>query len=178
MLKLRDSVTGLGGRELFEEFLLVQIALARRQRVPFGLIHADVEQLDRVNQLLGSDAGDELLRLVAARMRAALRASDPLARIGPDEFAAILPDAGDHASIVVAEKARRACSGWYVSHGVQYPVRVTVGSSVFPAEGDSVDALMRRAEAATYRMKVADRQIFGLLGRCTGAEYVLEPRSP
>jgi diguanylate cyclase (GGDEF)-like protein len=178
VLALRDSVTGLGGFDLFEEFLLVQIALARRRRTAFGLIYADVEQLDRVNRLLGWEAGDELLRLFAARMRVALRASDPLARVGPDELAAILPDAGDHASIAVAEKVRRECTGWYVAQGAQHPFRVTVGSSVYPVDGNTVEALLRRAEAATYRMKVADRQIFGLLGRCTGREYVLRPRSP
>ncbi|HEX2828940.1 MAG TPA: GGDEF domain-containing protein [Burkholderiales bacterium] len=178
MLDFRDSVTGLGGRELLEEFLLFHVALARRRRTPLGLIYADVEQLDRVNRLLGRDAGDALLRLVVVRMRAALRASDPLVRAGPDEFAALLPDAGDFGAIVVTEKVRRACAGWYIAQGAQQPLRVTVGSSVFPADGDSADALLRRAEAATYRMKVADRQIFGPLGRCTGAEYVLGPRSP
>jgi diguanylate cyclase (GGDEF)-like protein len=130
-----------------------------------------------VNRLLGREAGDELLRLAADRMRSALRASDPLARVGPDAFAAILPDAGDLGAIVAAEKVRRACGGWYMAHGAQHPLRVTVGSSVFPADADTAAALVRRAEAATYRMKVADRQIFGLLGRCTGSEYVLTPRS-
>ena len=176
MLALRDSVTGLGSRELFEEFLLVQIALARRQRARFGLIYADVEQLDRVNALLGRDGGDALLRLVTARVRAALRASDPLARVGADELAAILPEVGDYGAILVAEKVRRACVGWYEAKGAQHALRVTVGSSVYPDEGDTTAALMRRAEAAMYRIKVGDRQIFGLPGRCSGDEYVLRPR--
>lgn len=185
MLALRDNVTGLAGRELFEEFLLVHVALARRRRMPFGLVHADVEQLDHVNRLLGHEAGDELLRLVGMRMRLALRASDMLARADSDEFAALLPDTGDHGSIVVAEKVRRACAGWYMARSLQYPLRVTIGSSVFPADGDTAEALLRRAEAATYHLKVADRQVFGpstasprRSGRCTGAEYVLRPRSP
>jgi diguanylate cyclase (GGDEF)-like protein len=176
VLALRDHVTGLGSRELFEEFLLVQIALARRQRVRFGLIYADVEQLDRVNALLGRDAGVALLRLDTARVRAALRASDPLARVGPDELAAILPEAGDHGAILVAEKVRRACVGWYEAQGTRHPLRVSEGSSVYPDEGDTSAALMRRAETAMYRIKVADRQIFGLSGRCSGDEYVLRPR--
>ena len=115
-------------------------------------------------------------------MRSALRASDMLARADSDEFAALLPDADDHGAIYVAEKVRRACAGWYMARQMQCALRVTIGTSVFPADGDTPEALVCRAEAAAYRMKVADRQIFGASTaslprrpeRCTGAEYVLK----
>jgi diguanylate cyclase (GGDEF)-like protein len=179
VLALRDPVTGLAGRSLFEEILLVQIATVRRERRQCGVLYADIEQLSRVNALLGDAAGDTLLRLVGERVRGALRASDTVGRLAGDELGAIVPAVFDDAVIVVAEKVRRVCTGWYFAHGEQHSLRVSVGSSVCPDDGRSVHDLIRRAEAAMHRIKVADRQIFGRYGRCVGAEYVLDrARSP
>jgi diguanylate cyclase (GGDEF)-like protein len=173
VLAFRDGVTGLPSRDLLEELLLAQIACARRDGGTFGLLYADVEQFGHANALLGRDGADMLLRLVGERIRVTLRASDVVARIARDEFAAIVRDAGDTAAILVAEKVRRACVGWYAAGGREHPVGVSVGSSVYPADGDTVGALFSRAEAAMSLIRAADRRISGLTTRRAGAEYVL-----
>lgn len=173
MLAFRDGVTRLPSRDLLEEMLLAQIECSRRDRTRFGVLYADVEQFGRVNLALGRAAGDELLRLIGERMRAAVRASDVVARIARDEFAAVVRGAGDAAAILVAEKVRRACGGWYEARGREHPVRVSVGSSVYPHDGETPDALLRRAESAMYLIKAADRRVAGLLARRVGSEYLL-----
>lgn len=173
MLAFRDGVTRLPDRDLLEEMLLAQIECARRDRMRFGVLYADVEDFRRVNLVLSRAAGDDLLRLIGARMRGALRSSDVVARVARDEFAAIVRGTGDGAAILVAEKVRRACGGWYKARGREYPVRVSVGSSVYPHDGETADALIGRAENAMYLIKAADRRMAGLLTPHAGSEYVL-----
>ena len=173
MLAFRDGVTGLAGRDLIEEMLLREIACARRDRARFGLLYADVDDFKQVNPLLGRAGGDALLRLAGERMRAAMRACDVVARIARDEFAAIARGAGDAATILVSEKLRRACAGWYVAAGREHAVRVSFGWSVYPYDGETVDALFRRAEASMQLMRAADRRVSGLRTRRVGSEYVL-----
>jgi diguanylate cyclase (GGDEF)-like protein len=169
----RDAVTGLPSRALLEELLLAEIPAARRQRLGFALLYVDIEHFNCVNLVLDRAAGDELLRRIAQRMRGALRASDTLARVGSDEFAVLLPEVAADSAILLGEKLRRVCSGWYAADEKQYIVRVSVGSSVFPGEGETPDDLLRRAEAAMYRFKAADREIFGLLASPVGSEYLI-----
>jgi diguanylate cyclase (GGDEF)-like protein len=173
VLAFRDGVTCLPSRDLLEEMLLGRIECARRDRTHFGVLYADVDRFHRVNLTLGRAGGDDLLRLSGARMCAALRASDVVARVARDEFAAVVRETGDTAAILVAEKLRRACAGWYRAEGTEHPVRVSVGSSVYPCDGETADALMRRAETAMYSIKAADRRIAGLPARRVGSEYVL-----
>ena len=173
MLAFRDGVTGLPTRDLVEEMLLAEIACARRERAHFALLYADVESFSRVNLLAGRGGGDALLRLAGERMRTALRACDVVGRIARDEFAVIVRAAGDTAAILVAEKLRRACRGWYRAGSREHPVRVSVGSSVFPFDGDTVEALFGRAEASMHLIRAADRRVPGLAGRPAGSEYVL-----
>ena len=172
-LVFRDALTGSPNLNLLEELLAVEIARARREVYPFTVLYIDVEHLDAVNAVLGREGGDELLRLILERLRACLRESDTLARVGGDELAILLPRVGDDAAIVVAEKLRRACSGWYEADGKQLAVRVSVGSSVYPMEAENPGELLRRARAAMYRMKAADREIHGLLSRIVGERYAL-----
>ena len=101
-----------------------------------------------------------------------MRECDVVARIARDEFAAVVRGTGDAAAIMVAEKLRRACSGWYVAGAREHPVRVSFGSSVYPFDGESVEALFRRAEASMQFMRDADQRA-GLHARRAGSEYVL-----
>jgi diguanylate cyclase (GGDEF)-like protein len=173
VLAFRDGITRLPSRDLLEEMLLAQIECARRDCTRFGVLYADVEHFSRVNLTLGRAAGDGLLRLIGDRIRGALRACDVVARIARDEFAVIVRGTGDVAAILVAEKARRACGGWYIAEGRECPVHVSVGTSVYPCDGETADALLRRAETAMYLIKATDRRIEGLIARRAGSEYVL-----
>ncbi|MDB5903477.1 MAG: hypothetical protein JWM26_2355 [Betaproteobacteria bacterium] len=171
---LRDRVTGLPNRGLLDEALLTHIAAARRERNVLAVLYTDVEQFNCVNLVLDRDAGDALLRMIAERMRQSLRQSDTVARVGGDEFAVIMPRVADPTTVVMAEKLRRACSGWYEAQGKQHSVHVSVGSSVYPADGETVEELLRAAEASMYRIKAAGRQIYGLLAPCVGVRYPID----
>jgi diguanylate cyclase (GGDEF)-like protein/PAS domain S-box-containing protein len=171
---LRDRVTGLPSRGLFDEALRAHIAAALRERTVLAVLYTDVEQFNCVNLVLDRDAGDALLRLIAERIRLSLRQSDVLARVGGDEFAIIVPRVTDPATITMAEKLRRACSGWYEAHGKQHSVRLSVGTSVYPADGDTVEELLRTAEASMYRIKAAGRQLYPLLAPGVGTRYALD----
>jgi diguanylate cyclase (GGDEF)-like protein len=172
-LALYDGVTGLAGRGAFEERLEFALAHARRDRTGLAVLYTDVEHFGLVNALLEPAAGDALLREMGARMRHALRASDTVARVGGDEFAILLPDVGTHeAAVLVAEKVRRACSGWYESRGQREGVSISAGASVCPIDGEDAHALVRQAERAMYRAKAANREAFDLQSRAIGAPYL------
>ena len=151
--------------------LLHGIECARRERTSLGLLYADLDRFGQVNQLLGRGRGDALLRLAGERMRAAIRACDVVGRIARDEFAVIVRGTGDAAAILVAEKVRTACAGWYLAGGREHPLRASVGSAVFPHDGETVDALFRHAEAAMQFMRGPDRA--AAITRRLGPEYVL-----
>jgi len=89
-LAFYDSLTGLPNRNLFHDRLSLAMATARRTRDGFALLCIDIDHFKLVNDSFGHDAGDELLRQIAARMQASLRKTDTLARMGGDEFVAIL----------------------------------------------------------------------------------------
>jgi diguanylate cyclase (GGDEF)-like protein len=171
---LRDRVTGLPSGGLFDEALRVHIAAALRERTVLAVLYCDVEQFNSVNLNLDHNAGDALLRLIAERIRLTLRQSDVVARLGGDEFAVIVSRVADPTTIVMAEKLRHACSGWYEAHGKQHSVRLTVGSSVYPPDGDTGEELLRAAEASMYRIKAASRQIYPLLAPAVGTRYDID----
>ncbi len=93
-LAQRDPLTGLANRRAFEEALRREVARARRSGAPLAVAALDVDHFKRVNDAHGHAAGDAVLAAVAARAAAALRAGDLLARVGGEEFAALLPGAG------------------------------------------------------------------------------------
>src|SRR5687768_16929221 len=97
--------------------LLQGIECARRDRTCLGLLYADLDDFGQANELLGRGPADALLRLAGERMRSAVRACDVVGRIARDEFAVIVRGTGDAAAILVAEKLRTACAGWYLAGG-------------------------------------------------------------
>jgi diguanylate cyclase (GGDEF)-like protein len=168
-----DRVTGLPGRGAFDERLAFALAHARRRRSGVAVLYSDVEHFGRVNALLEPAAGDALLAEMGARMTHALRASDTVARLSGDEFAALLPDVPAHeAALHVAGKLRRACSGWYESQGQRQAVSISVGASVFPLDADDAQGLVRRAQSAMYRVKAANRDAYDAQARAIGTPYL------
>jgi len=111
-----------------------------------------------VNDSLGHDAGDDLLRQVAARMRACLRDTDTVARLGGDEFGAILDHVLDsEIAAKVADKLLAACCGSYELRGNTLHLTMSVGLSLYPRDGQEADLLLKRADLAMYRAKATGR---------------------
>jgi diguanylate cyclase (GGDEF)-like protein/PAS domain S-box-containing protein len=156
VLAFHDSLTGLPNRNLFNDRLARAIASAQRNGGGFALLYIDIDRFKRVNDTLGHDAGDALLRQVALRLQGGLRKSDTVARLGGDEFAAILGEVADRAcAAALVDKLRDACGGRYRLGGREWQVTLSVGFSLYPDDARDADALLKRADEAMYRAKAA-----------------------
>jgi diguanylate cyclase (GGDEF)-like protein len=172
-----DALTGIPNRTLFYDRLAQGIGLARRERYELALLFLDLDKFKAVNDDLGHEAGDEVLRTAAARIRRLLRESDTVARIGGDEFVVILPriagrqDAADVAAKIVEELA----VPFELSDPREYAHPVSIGCSVgialFPGDADSPDRLVVAADAAMYLAK-RDGSGFRFRGPGVAAEQV------
>jgi diguanylate cyclase (GGDEF)-like protein/PAS domain S-box-containing protein len=152
-MALHDALTGLANRVLLNEKL--DEALTRVQRGDLVAIHLlDLDHFKHVNDTLGHPAGDKLLRDVAERLRALVRETDTIARMGGDEFA-ILQGAIAHASdaTALAQRIIASVSEAYELEQRQVIIGTSVGIAVGPADGLTADQLMRNADLALYRAK-------------------------
>ena len=153
-----DSLTGVPTRALFFDRLHQAVNLARRGRSGLALLYIDLDKFKAVNDTLGHDVGDELLKSVAGRIRRRIRESDTVARLGGDEFTVILPKIpGREDAAVVAGKIIDALSAPFFLGGQKHEVRVgaSIGIAVFPADTGDADALVKAADVAMYKAKQA-----------------------
>jgi diguanylate cyclase (GGDEF)-like protein/PAS domain S-box-containing protein len=150
----RDTLTGLPNRRAFEEQLASEVARARRHDHPFSLAILDVDHFKAVNDRHGHPIGDLVLREVATRIASVVRDGDTIARIGGEEFAWLLPDAGTAGARAAAERARAAMTARPFA-GVGR-VTVSVGVCELPRHADA-DALVSRADEALYAAKRGGR---------------------
>ncbi|MGE0082225.1 MAG: GGDEF domain-containing protein [Thiohalomonadaceae bacterium] len=151
----KDALTGVGNRAAFEEALAREVLLARRAGQALALLALDLDHFKRVNDLHGHQTGDGVLKEAAARMQAALRATDLLFRYGGEEFVVLLGNTDEAGAALVAERIRQAMAADGFCRG-SLPVTVSIGIAVL-AEGDHARDLFARADAALYRAKAAGR---------------------
>jgi diguanylate cyclase (GGDEF)-like protein/PAS domain S-box-containing protein len=153
-----DALTRLPNRILFNDRLEQALGAANRTNKPLAVLLVDVDRFKFVNDTYGHHNGDELLCQVSERLRQRLRTSDTLARMGGDEFAAIL---GNLASAADAEVVARDLVDAFKRpidlRGRELVVTVTIGAAVFPAHGSDSASLLRNADLALYRAKEAGR---------------------
>ena len=151
---LHDPLTGLANRTLLLDRLETALSTARRFGRRVGLLLMDLDRFKEINDTLGHDVGDEVLRIVGGRLAGALRGTDTVARLGGDEFAVVLPelaDAGD--GLRVAEKLREECQRTIEHDGVPLHVEGSVGLAICPEHGMDAITLLKRADVAMYRAK-------------------------
>jgi diguanylate cyclase (GGDEF)-like protein/PAS domain S-box-containing protein len=159
----RDALTGLPNRRLFHDRLAIALAQAHRYRQRLALIFLDLDRFKPINDSLGHDVGDQLLRAVAERLQACVREGDTLARLAGDEFVLLLP--GIHYAEDVGRIARK------VLEAMRQPFRIgerdlrltaSAGIGVYPDDGDSAEALLKNADTAMYRAKERGRDAYEL----------------
>jgi diguanylate cyclase len=154
-----DTLTGLPNRVLLSDRLQQVLAQARRKGSAVGLLFMDLDGFKDINDSLGHEAGDELLRQVTARLSGIVRGADTLARVGGDEFVLLLSDLGDNAEEVaeiVARKCIVALKATFVIYGKQCTIGISIGIAV--GDGNSpADALLLAADHAMYDAKKAGR---------------------
>jgi diguanylate cyclase (GGDEF)-like protein/PAS domain S-box-containing protein len=151
---LHDDLTGLANRTLFGEHVLRALALATRSNESQAVVVVDLDGFKHVNDSLGHDHGDTLLKLVAERLVDALRDTDMVARLGGDEFAILPAGVTDLASAVaVAWKIQQICKTGFAVHAETVHVSASVGIAMFPEHGTTTAELLQRADAAMYVAK-------------------------
>jgi diguanylate cyclase (GGDEF)-like protein/PAS domain S-box-containing protein len=159
-LATRDPLTGLPNRVLLHDRLEQGIVNAARHRTGFAFMFIDLDRFKTINDSLGHDVGDELLKGVAARLTACTRASDTVARLGGDEFAVILEnlrDTDDEGAQQVAEKMIAAMAAPMLIGSQHLSTSCSIGISLYPADGKDSAALMKHADVAMYDAKEKGR---------------------
>lgn len=154
-----DSLTGLLNRRGFHRALEAALARIERSGQRLAVLYLDLDGFKRINDSLGHDVGDQLLRRVGEQLKACLRPYDSLARIGGDEFTALLDNLGHPEDAAkVAEKLIELVSVRHTLDGVDFTLGASVGIACFPECGQSVEGLLRAADMAMYEAKRAGRQ--------------------
>jgi len=150
-----DELTGLPNRSLIRDRLDQAVLNAQRNGKHLALAFVDLDGFKLVNDGLGHNAGDELLKVVGRRMGACLRRNDTLGRLGGDEFVILLPDVSGEAVAItpVLEKIRQAVTEPVLIGDQAVQVSCSMGVAMFPRDGDDPKTLMMNADAAMYRAK-------------------------
>jgi diguanylate cyclase (GGDEF)-like protein len=156
-----DSLTGLPNRRLFLELIRFGREEAHRNRKKMGLLFLDLDRFKKVNDMLGHEAGDELLKVLADRLKSAIRKVDVVARIGGDEFGILL--AGIICPEDITEIVRKilvALQDTCVIEGLEFHITTSMGISICPDDSDDINMLFRYADIALYRAKDLGRNRF------------------
>ncbi len=153
-LATHDPLTRIPNRSLFYDRLKHALESARRNNHQIGLLFLDLDRFKNVNDTFGHIKGDLVLEGVAAKLQAAIRRSDTVARFGGDEFGIILEKircTGDAAA--VASKILEALSKPFVIEHQEVYIQASIGISISPEDGDDAENLLKNADAAMYRAK-------------------------
>jgi diguanylate cyclase (GGDEF)-like protein/PAS domain S-box-containing protein len=156
-----DALTGLPNRVLLGDRVAQAVARAVRSGAAVALLMLDLDHFKEINDQLGHQAGDRLLKDVAHVLSGAVRGSDTVARLGGDEFVVLLADGGSPRDAqAAAERILKALELPFELQGRQARVGASIGIGVFPRDGTDADALLRSADEALYRVKRSGRNNF------------------
>jgi len=156
-----DTLTKLPNRMLFQDRLSQTIKMATRNSQQFALLFIDLDQFKKINDSLGHQIGDDVLKEAAARLKIALRAEDTLARLGGDEFTIILKSVKDIQSVsLVANKINTIMKEPIKVRGHTLFISSSIGISMFPQDTTSQENLIKFADTAMYKAKDEGRDNF------------------
>ncbi len=158
-----DGLTGLTNRNYFVDQLRKTFALARRQQNHGALLFFDCDHFKAINDSLGHQVGDEILKLIGDRLTVNTRVEDEVARLGGDEFVVMLVNLGEDERVAaeraqnIAEKLKNIILRPYELDGQFHHLTPSIGVSLFPQENQTADDVMKHADTAMYRAKDAGR---------------------
>jgi diguanylate cyclase (GGDEF)-like protein/PAS domain S-box-containing protein len=153
-----DELTGLPNRVMFNQALEHALSHARRENRGLALLFVDLDRFKNINDTLGHDAGDRLLRHMAERLKGSLREADLVARFGGDEFMVLLEDLSDsHYAAAAAEKLLAAIAQPLTLGQQEFHLSASIGISAFPDDGSDPRMLQKHADIAMYRAKERGR---------------------
>lgn len=149
-----DPLTNLPNRLLLMDILSIELAKAKRGKKRCAVLFLDLDRFKNINDTLGHDIGDRLLKEVAERLRRSVRVSDTVSRMGGDEFNILLteiPHADD--IITIAQKVVDFFGKPYVIGGHEFHMSTSIGISIYPEDGETMEALFKNADIAMYHAK-------------------------
>ncbi|PKB23611.1 putative bifunctional diguanylate cyclase/phosphodiesterase [Janthinobacterium sp. 64] len=153
-----DILTGLANRALLRERLEQAMAVTRRSGLPLWVVFIDLDRFKFVNDTLGHDAGDLVLKSVAERLRDATREVDTVARLGGDEFVLLLPQHGNgEPGAAILQRILDAVAQPLQLGEYEFFLSCCMGVAVYPDDGDDADTLIKHADIAMYRAKEQGR---------------------
>ena len=156
-----DVLTGLPNRTLFNERLERAMIRARRTRRKLALLFTDLDHFKKINDTLGHNVGDLLLRAVATRLSGCVRREDTVARLGGDEFLIILEEIETlHDVRAASEKVLEMFTTPYELAGHEVIVTISIGVSIFPDDGEDISTLFKNADTAMYHAKERGRNCY------------------
>jgi diguanylate cyclase (GGDEF)-like protein len=160
-LAYHDGLTGLPNRSMFSKVLSQSISEAHRHERPLAVAFLDLDRFKQINDTLGHDAGDQLLKEVATRLKDCVRESDMVARLGGDEFVVLMPELIDEKyAAIVAQKILAAAARPFSLMGQEFRVTASIGISTYPQDGQDEQTLTKNADIAMYQAKAEGKNNF------------------
>jgi diguanylate cyclase (GGDEF)-like protein/PAS domain S-box-containing protein len=157
-LAYHDPLTGLPNRMLFKDRFTLALARANRYRQKIVLMVLDMDRFKDINDTLGHDAGDQLLKDFGSRLVSILRKTDTVSRMGGDEFVLLLPEAIDAENVAnVAQKILGAASKPFILHDREVRITASIGIAIYPEDGEDIETLLKHADIAMYQAKEMGR---------------------
>lgn len=161
-----DPLTGLPNRSLLHDRLHLAIAQASRDKQLLAVLMLDLDRFKGINETLGHKSGDKLLKAVAKRLMACIRDSDTLARVGGDEYVAILANVMQEEGITtVAKKILSVVAEPFYIDGNEIFSTCSIGIAMYPMDGEDSHTLLKHADQAMYQAKDLDRNNFQFFSR-------------
>lgn len=182
-MALTDSLTGLYNRRYLEVHLDKLLKKNQESKKSLAVLMVDIDHFKPVNDTHGHKAGDEALKVFAHRLQDNLRSFDLVARLGGEEFVAILPDVSEQRAYMVAERLRRAIADEPFNIGLESgPIKITtsIGGTIIDFEEHTVTEVLERADKALYEAKEGGRNcvVFETKGRLNPEDYDIQERRP
>lgn len=152
-MALHDGLTDLPNRTLFNDRLRQAIKIAKRNREPLAVMLMDLNNFKEINDSMGHQVGDEILREIATRLLEIIRDGDTVARMGGDEFLILLPAAKQAKQDHFIKRINSTLDTPFIVAGRSFEIRASIGVSLFPEDGEDPEILLKRADVAMYAAK-------------------------
>jgi diguanylate cyclase (GGDEF)-like protein len=157
-LAYHDPLTGLPNRTLFSDRCTMAMAESKRYLRKTALIMLDLDHFKEINDKLGHDAGDELLREFSIRLSRILRQTDTVCRIGGDEFALLIPGVTSKEAVEeVTQRILEAIRKPFTLHDCRELITASLGIAIYPEDGETLETLIKHADTAMYEVKKVGR---------------------
>ena len=160
-----DFLTGLPNRVLLLDRFTIAAALAHRNKARLAVMSLDLDKFKTVNDTLGHDAGDQVLKTVSTRLAGTIRASDTLARVGGDEFILLMMETNHmEDAAAIAQKILDSFTDPLSIDGHQFNLSTSIGIAIYPEDAEDMETLTRKSDAAMYYSKGHGRNQFKFFG--------------